>query len=84
MNESINVLFEVEIDNYNGPLDVLLELAKALHFPLSRLNFELFELWWVQLVEAHPLNIINNIINKMFFIFWNINSFIKNSCPRSN
>ncbi len=29
MNESENILFKVDIDNYNGPLDVLLELAKA-------------------------------------------------------
>ena len=29
MNESNNVLFEVEVENYNGPLDVLLDLAKA-------------------------------------------------------
>ena len=26
---SNNVLFEVEVENYNGPLDVLLDLAKA-------------------------------------------------------
>ena len=29
MIESNNSLFEVDIDNYNGPLDVLLDLAKA-------------------------------------------------------
>ncbi len=29
MNESNNVLFEVKVENYNGPLDVLLDLAKA-------------------------------------------------------
>ena len=29
MKESKNSLFEVEIENFNGPLDVLLELAKA-------------------------------------------------------
>ena len=29
MNRSNNVLFEVEVENYNGPLDVLLDLAKA-------------------------------------------------------
>ena len=29
MIESNNVLFEVDIDNYNGPLDILLDLAKA-------------------------------------------------------
>ena len=29
MIESNNTLFEVEIDNYSGPLDVLLDLAKA-------------------------------------------------------
>ena len=29
MTESNNTLFEVEIDNYSGPLDVLLDLAKA-------------------------------------------------------
>ena len=35
MIESNNSLFEVEIDNYNGPLDVLLDLAKA-----QRVNLE--------------------------------------------
>ena len=29
MDESNNVLFEVDVENYNGPLDVLLDLAKA-------------------------------------------------------
>ena len=29
MNESKNILFEVDVENYNGPLDVLLDLAKA-------------------------------------------------------
>ena len=29
MNESINILFEVDVEYYNGPLDVLLDLAKA-------------------------------------------------------
>ena len=29
MIESNNTLFQVNIDNYNGPLDVLLDLAKA-------------------------------------------------------
>ena len=29
MNESNNFLFEVDVENYNGPLDVLLDLAKA-------------------------------------------------------
>ena len=35
MTESNNTLFEVEIDNYSGPLDVLLDLAKA-----QRVNLE--------------------------------------------
>jgi segregation and condensation protein A len=35
MIESNNSLFEVDIDNYNGPLDVLLDLAKA-----QRVNLE--------------------------------------------
>ena len=29
MNESNNILFKVDVENYNGPLDVLLDLAKA-------------------------------------------------------
>ena len=29
MPESDSVLFNVEINNYNGPLDILLDLAKA-------------------------------------------------------
>ena len=29
MIESDNPLFEVDVENYNGPLDVLLDLAKA-------------------------------------------------------
>ena len=38
MNESNNSLFEVEIDNYNGPLDVLLDLAKAQKFNLEEIS----------------------------------------------
>ena len=29
MNENDSALFKVDVDNYNGPLDVLLDLAKA-------------------------------------------------------
>ena len=38
MNESNNSLFEVEIDNYNGPLDVLLDLAKAQKVNLEEIS----------------------------------------------
>ena len=29
MSESQDILFEVDLDNYNGPIDILLDLAKA-------------------------------------------------------
>lgn len=29
MSDSDSILFNVEIENFNGPLDVLLDLAKA-------------------------------------------------------
>ena len=29
MNENNSTLFKVDVENYNGPLDVLLDLAKA-------------------------------------------------------
>ena len=29
MNENDSALFKVDVDNYKGPLDVLLDLAKA-------------------------------------------------------
>ncbi len=38
MNESNNVLFEVDIDNYNGPLDILLDLAKAQKVNLEEIS----------------------------------------------
>ena len=36
MIESDNPLFEVDVENYNGPLDVLLDLAKPRKLILKR------------------------------------------------
>ena len=38
MIESNNSLFEVDVDNYNGPLDVLLDLAKAQKVNLEEIS----------------------------------------------
>ena len=38
MSESDSVLFNVDINNYNGPLDVLLDLAKAQKVDLEKLS----------------------------------------------
>ncbi len=38
MSESDNILFEVDLDNYNGPIDVLLDLAKAQKVNLEELS----------------------------------------------
>ena len=38
MTESNLELFNVEIDNYNGPLDVLLDLAKAQKVNLENIS----------------------------------------------
>ena len=38
MIESNNSLFEVDLDNYNGPLDVLLDLAKAQKVNLEKIS----------------------------------------------
>ncbi len=38
MIESNNSLFEVEVDNYNGPLDVLLDLARAQKVNLEEIS----------------------------------------------
>ena len=38
MIESNNALFEVDIDNYNGPLDILLDLAKAQKVNLEEIS----------------------------------------------
>ena len=38
MIESNSPLFEVEIENYNGPLDVLLDLAKAQKVNLEEIS----------------------------------------------
>ena len=38
MSESDSVLFNVEINNYNGPLDVLLDLAKAQKVDLEEIS----------------------------------------------
>ncbi len=38
MNESNNALFEVDVDNYNGSLDVLLDLAKAQKVNLEKIS----------------------------------------------
>ena len=38
MTESYSPLFKVDIDNYNGPLDVLLDLAKAQKVNLEEIS----------------------------------------------
>ena len=38
MPESNDILFEVDLDNYNGPIDVLLDLAKAQKVNLEELS----------------------------------------------
>jgi len=38
MSESDNILFEVDLDNYSGPIDVLLDLAKAQKVNLEELS----------------------------------------------
>ena len=38
MIESNNPLFEVDVENYNGPLDVLLDLAKAQKVNLEEIS----------------------------------------------
>ena len=38
MSESDSVLFNVDINNYNGPLDVLLDLAKAQKVDLEEIS----------------------------------------------
>ena len=38
MQDSISSLFEVKIDNYNGPLDILLDLAKAQKVNLEEIS----------------------------------------------
>ena len=38
MSESDNILFEVDLDNYSGPIDVLLNLAKAQKVNLEELS----------------------------------------------
>ena len=38
MSEYDSVLFNVDINNYNGPLDVLLDLAKAQKVDLEELS----------------------------------------------
>ena len=38
MIESNSPLFEVDIENYNGPLDILLDLAKAQKVNLEKIS----------------------------------------------
>ena len=38
MSENDSVLFNVDINNYNGPLDVLLDLAKAQKVDLEEIS----------------------------------------------
>ena len=38
MSESDSALFNVDINNYNGPLDVLLDLAKAQKVDLEEIS----------------------------------------------
>ncbi len=38
MSDSNNSLFEIDIDNYNGPLDILLDLAKAQKVNLEEIS----------------------------------------------
>ena len=38
MSDSNTTLFEIDIDNYNGPLDILLDLAKAQKVNLEEIS----------------------------------------------
>ena len=38
MIESNNLLFEVDVDNYKGPLEILLDLAKAQKVNLEEIS----------------------------------------------
>ena len=38
MSKSDSVLFKVDVNNYNGPLDVLLDLAKAQKVDLEEIS----------------------------------------------
>ena len=38
MSESNSALFSVDLNNYNGPLDVLLDLAKAQKVDLEEIS----------------------------------------------
>ena len=58
MNESENSLFEVKIENFNGPLDVLLELAKAQKVNLEEISItKLADQFQTYISEKKDLNL---------------------------
>ena len=58
MSESDSVLFNVDIDNYNGPLDVLLDLAKTQKVDLEELSItKLADQFHDYITNAKDLNL---------------------------
>ena len=57
MIESNNVLFEVDIDNYNGPLDILLDLAKAQKVNLEEISITKLDKFHNYITSKTDLNL---------------------------
>mgnify|MGYP001287402735 CR=1 FL=1 len=58
MQESKNSLFEVDVNNYNGPLDVLLDLAKAQKVDLEEISITaLADQFYSYISEKKNLNL---------------------------
>ena len=64
MSESDSVLFNVDISNYNGPLDVLLDLAKAQKVDLEEISItKLADQFHNYITKEKDLNCFRIFIN---------------------
>ena len=81
MIESNNPLFEVDVENYNGPLDVLLDLAKAQKVNLEEISITKLadqfhnyisnkkDLNLEELVKANNIKVINEWLKEKIHQF---------------
>jgi len=79
MTISDSVLFNVDINNYNGPLDVLLDLAKAQKVDLEEISItKLADQFHDYITKEKDLNLEIGTINrcKLIRIFYFIDKFI--------
>ena len=82
MSESDSVLFNVDINNYNGPLDVLLDLAKAQKVDLEEISItKLADQFHEYITKEKDLNLeMIKIVQHRYFLDLQEN---ENSCSKN-